>query len=78
MNTTFYPWALAVYMGRWFHPVAELQSPLGFAGGAAVLMASTWIVIVVGDLVLRRKGKRIWPWLLVTVGFGTGMLAWPA
>ena len=41
-------------------------------------MASTWIVIVVGDLVLRRKGKRIWPWLLVTVGFGTGMLAWPA
>ena len=78
INTTFYPWALAVYMGRWFHPVDDLQSPLGLAGGAALLMLSTWIMIVVGDIVLRKKGKRIWPWLIVTLGYGMGMLTWPA
>ena len=76
VNSTFYPWALAVYMGRWFHPVDGLSSPLGVFG-PILLMASTWGIVVLGD-VLKRKGKRIWPWLIVAVGFGVGVLTWPA
>lgn len=76
VDTTFYPWALAVYMGRWFHPVDGLESPLG-VWGPILLMATTWGVIVLGD-VLRRKGKRPWPWLVVTAGFVAGVLTWPA
>lgn len=76
INTTFYPWALSVYMGRWFHPVEQLQSPLGI-WGVIVLMITTWGMIVLGD-VLQRKGKRIWPWLVVTLGYGVGVLTWPA
>lgn len=76
INTTFYPWALAVYLGRWFHPVDGLQSPLG-VWGPILLMASTWGIIVLGDI-LARRGKRIWPWLVVAVGYGIGILTWPA
>lgn len=76
LDTTFYPWALAVYMGRWFHPVDGLESPLGI-WGPVVLMATTWGVVVAGDL-LRRSGRRIPPWVLVTAGFVCGTLTWPA
>lgn len=76
IDTTFYPWALSVYMGRWFHPIDDLQAPLGLAG-PPVLMASTWLIIVIGD-VLRRKGKRVWPWLVVALGYSVGILTWPA
>lgn len=76
INTTFYPWGLAVYMGRWFHPVEGLHSPLGI-WGVIVLMITTWGMVVLGD-VLRRKGKRLWPWLVVTLGYAVGVLAWPA
>ena len=76
LDSTFYPWALAVYMGRWFHPVDGLESPLG-VWGPVVLMATTWGMVVLGD-VLRRQGKRLWPWLVVTIGFAVGTLTWPA
>ncbi|HDP90194.1 MAG TPA: hypothetical protein ENN42_09650 [Thioalkalivibrio sp.] len=76
LNSTFYPWALSVYMGRWFHPVDGLESPLGLFG-PVLLMALTWGIIVLGD-VLRKKGKRIWPWLIVALGFATGIITWPA
>jgi hypothetical protein len=76
LDSTFYPWALAVYMGRWFHPVDGLESPLG-VWGPVVLMAMTWGMVVLGD-VLRRRGKRLWPWLVVSVGFAVGNLTWPA
>lgn len=76
VETTFYPWALAVYMGRWFHPIDGLSSPLG-VWGPIVLMVATWGMIVLGD-VLRRRHKRIWPWLVVALGFVVGMLTWPA
>ncbi len=76
VGTTFYPWALSVYMGRWFHPVEQLQSPLGI-WGVIVLMTTTWGIIVLGDI-LRRRGKRIWPWLVVTLGYIVGILTWPA
>ncbi len=76
LDSTFYPWALAVYMGRWFHPVDGLESPLG-VWGPVVLMATTWGMVVLGD-VLRRRGKRLWPWLVVTIGFAVGTLTWPA
>ncbi len=33
MNTTYYPGALAVKMGHWFHPVDDLQPGLGHVGG---------------------------------------------
>lgn len=76
IDTTFYPWALSVYMGRWFHPFEQLQSPLGI-WGVIVLMITTWIMVVLGDI-LRRQGKRIWPWLVVTLGYTIGVLTWPA
>jgi len=76
IETTFYPWALSVYMGRWFHPVEHLQSPLGI-WGVILLMTTTWGIIVLGDI-LQRKGIRIWPWLVVTLGYIVGVLAWPA
>lgn len=76
VDSTFYPWALAVYMGRWFHPVDGLQSPLG-VWGPVVLMATTWGIVVLGDI-LRRRGKHPWPWLVVALGFGVGILTWPA
>lgn len=76
LQSTFYPWALAVYMGRWFHPVDGFQTPLG-AFGPVVLMAATWGVVVLGDL-LRKRGRRLWPWVTVTLGFATGALTWPA
>jgi len=77
VETTFYPWAFAVYMGRWFHPIDDLQSPLGIAG-IPVLMASTWLMIVLGDIVIRNSDKRIWPWLIVLLGYAVGILSWPA
>ena len=76
VNTTFYPWALAVYLGRWFHPIDQLVSPLG-VWGPVLLMATTWGIVVLGDI-LARRGKRIWPWLVVLVGYGIGVLTWPA
>lgn len=76
IETTFYPWALSVYMGRWFHPVDDLSLPLGM-WGPIILMAATWGMVVLGD-VLRRNGKRIWPWLVVTLGYVVGTLSWPA
>lgn len=76
IDTTFYPWALSVYMGRWFHPFEQLQSPLGI-WGVIVLMITTWIMVVLGDI-LRKQGKRIWPWLVVTLGYTIGVLTWPA
>lgn len=76
INTTFYPWALAVYMGRWFHPIDDLQSPLGI-WGPMILMVLSWLVIVLGDI-LAKKGIRIWPWLIVISGYITGILTWPA
>lgn len=76
LDTTFYPWALAAYMGRWFHPVDGLDSPLG-VWGPILLMAATWGMVVLGD-VMRRQGKRIWPWLVVSLGFVVGTVTWPA
>lgn len=76
VSSTFYPWALAVYMGRWFHPVDDLASPLGVFG-PVVLMAATWGMVVLGD-VLKRGDRRIWPWLTVALGFVVGVVTWPA
>ena len=76
IDNAFYPWALSVYMGRWFHPVDGLETPLGVFG-PVLLMAMTWGIVVLSD-VLKKKGKKIWPWLVVTLGFGTGILTWPA
>lgn len=76
LETTFYPWALAVYMGRWFHPVDGLESPLGI-WGPVVLMAATWGVIVAGEL-RQRRGTPIPPWAIVAAGFACGAVAWPA
>lgn len=76
VKSTFWPWGLSVYAGRWFHPVDGLESPLGLFG-PIVLMAATWGIIVLGD-VLAKEGKRIWPWLVVAVGFVVGSLCWPA
>lgn len=76
LETTFYPWALAAYMGRWFHPLDGLESPLG-AWGPVLLMAATWGMVVLGD-VMRRRGRPLWPWLVVTLGFIVGSLTWPA
>jgi hypothetical protein len=56
--------------------VDDLRSPLG-PWGPVALMALTWGVVVLGD-VLARRGQRPWPWLVVTLGFVVGSLTWPA
>lgn len=76
LETTFYPWALSVYMGRWFHPVDALETPLGL-WGPVVLMTTTWGVVVAGDL-LKRNGTPIPGWVVVAAGFLVGTFTWPA
>jgi hypothetical protein len=74
-QTTIFPWAFAVFAGRWFHPVDDFDG-LGVAG-AVVLMALTFIVVSGGD-VLRRRGSAVPSWLVVVAGVLAGALLWPA
>lgn len=72
---TIFPWLFAVFAGRWFHPVDNLE--LFGIGGAVALMVLTFVVVSGGD-VLRRNGHPVPSWLVVVVGLLAGGLLWPA
>jgi hypothetical protein len=72
---TIFPWAFAVFAGRWFHPVDNLE--LAGVGGVVVLMILTFVVVSGGD-VLRRNGHAVPSWLVVVAGLLAGALLWPA
>lgn len=74
-QTTIFPWLFAVFAGRWFHPVDNLE--LAGLGGAIALMILTFIVVSGGD-VLRRNGRPVPSWLVVVAGLLAGVLLWPA
>jgi hypothetical protein len=75
VQTTIFPWAFAVFAGRWFHPVDNLE--LAGVAGAVALMGLTFVVVSGGD-VLRRNGHPVPSWLVVVVGVLAGVLLWPA
>lgn len=74
-QTTIFPWAFAVFAGRWFHPIDNLE--LAGIVGAVALMVLTFVVVSGGD-VLRRNGHAVPSWLVVVVGLLAGALLWPA
>lgn len=74
-QTTVFPWIFAVFAGRWFHPVDNLE--LTGIAGALALMVLTFVVIAGGDI-LRRNGRPVPSWLVVVVGLLAGALLWPA
>lgn len=74
-QTTIFPWAFAVFAGRWFHPVDNLE--LAGFGGAVALMILTFVVVSGGD-VLRRNGHGVPSWIVMVAGLLAGGLLWPA
>ena len=74
-QTTIFPWTLAIFAGRWFHP-ADGFDPLGVVG-AVILMVLTFVVVA-GDGVLRHYADVAVPsWIVVAAGVVAGAVLWP-
>lgn len=73
--TTFFPWALAVLIGRWFHPVDSLKPVLGNFS-IPTLMITSYIVVVLGDI-LKKKKHPVPLWIVVIIGIVIGALCVP-
>lgn len=73
--TTFPPWVFGVLSGRWFHPVDDWEPLLG-NWSFAVLMAVTWLVVVVGDI-LRRRSVPVPGWLVILIAVPVGAVFAP-
>jgi hypothetical protein len=75
-HTTFVPWTLAVLAGRWFHPVDSMETLGGQSAGVAVLMVTSYVVVVAGDI-LRKRWKPVPGWIIVLIGVPTGVFFCP-
>lgn len=73
--TTFFPWALAILIGRWFHPVDSLKPVLGNFS-IPTLMITSYIIVVLGDI-LKKKRHPIPSWIIVLIGIVIGALCVP-
>lgn len=74
--TTFIPWAIAVWIGRWF-PILD-KPPLKISIALAIVLALSALITVLGDVFMRRRGYPVIPpWLIILLGFAAGSLLIP-
>jgi hypothetical protein len=74
--TTFIPWAVAAWVGRWF-PFLK-SPPLGLAIGLAVTAVVGGTIAIIADVLMRKKGYPVIPpWIVVVIGFAAGALLIP-
>jgi hypothetical protein len=76
VQTAIFPWTIAVFAGRWFHPVDDLE--LAGTAGVVILMVLTFIVVVASDVAQRYANAVVPSWLVVLLGLMAGALLWPA
>jgi hypothetical protein len=75
-HTTFVPWTLAVLAGRWFHPIDAMEPVGSQTVGAALLMVTSYVVVVAGDI-LRKKSMPVPGWSIVLLGVPAGIFFCP-
>ncbi|WP_428261690.1 hypothetical protein [Haliangium sp.] len=77
-HTYWLPFGLAALMGRWFHPVAGLETVVGSVWFSYLVFAVFAAILVLGLESLRRYRRVRTPaWVLVLAGFPLGTLLIP-
>lgn len=76
VQTAIFPWTLAVFAGRWFHPIDNLDV---FGAVAVLILMGLTFVVVVGSDVSQRYFRTVVPsWLVALLGVLAGATLWPA
>lgn len=75
--TTLIPWALGVWVGRWF-PILPPNHAVKLSIGLTVVLVLSATVTVLGDILMRRRRRPVIPpWSVVLSGLITGGLLLP-
>lgn len=75
--TTLIPWALGVWVGRWF-PILPPNHAVKLSVGLTVVLVLSATVTVLGDILMRRRRRPVIPpWSVVLSGLITGGLLLP-
>ncbi|OEU77806.1 MAG: hypothetical protein BA865_12385 [Desulfobacterales bacterium S5133MH4] len=77
-TTTLIPWALGVWIGRWFPLVPEPLNSLGTPIALTIVLILTAIITVLGDVLMRRRRRPVIPpWLVALLGLIVGGILLP-